>query len=130
MPDRKRPAFSVKPLGSASVWKYASSTSSVFSGVNDAMTTPRKYGSMFAAMASSLSPSPKLRFGGPTSPPDGMKPVMTKLFGSCDVRAHVPCRMSEMAGLNAFSLVRLLAALAAAWACVAVSSALPARASA
>ena len=76
MPERKRPPFSVKPRGSASVWKYASSTSTSFSGVSAAIATPRKYGSMFAENVSSVSASPKLRFGGPTSPPEGMKPVI------------------------------------------------------
>ena len=65
----------------------AADLAGVMSGVNAAMSAPRKYGSILAVTKSSLSPRPKLRGGGPTSPPDGTKPLMTKLLGSRDVRA-------------------------------------------
>ena len=42
---------------------------------------------MLAENVSSVSASPKLRLGGPTSPPEGTKPVIWKVLGSCDVFA-------------------------------------------
>ena len=60
-----------------------------------------------------------------TSPPEGAKPVIWNRFGSCDVRAYVPCRISDIAGLNAFSPPRAdAAATVAVWAAAAFCSAL------
>ncbi len=133
MPDRKRPPFRLKPAGNESVLKYASSTSSSFSGVNAATSAPRKYGSTLAVTINSDSPSRKPLPGGPTSPPEGTKPVIANALGSCEVRAYVPCKMSEIAGLKALSprdadvAGRTSAALTAS---LAFCSAFPARASA
>src|SRR6185295_8273156 len=56
---------------------------------------------MFEPTTSSDSPRLKLRGAGPTSPPVGAKPESWKRFGSSELAAAVPCRMSETAGLKA-----------------------------
>ena len=51
MPEKKRPAFTVKPFPSAVVCTNASSTDTVLSGASAMLAAPRHHGSMLAEIA-------------------------------------------------------------------------------
>ncbi len=88
MPEKKRPAFSTKPSGSAVVVMNASSAEMVSSPVMDRLMLPASQGSMLAASASSDSARLKPRVPAPIPAPGGSaKPVMRAWPGSCDVCA-------------------------------------------
>ena len=88
MPEKKRPAFSTRPLGSDVVVMNASSAEIVSSPVMERLMLPASQGSMLAASASSDSPRLKPRVPRPISASGGSaKPVMRAWPGSCDVWA-------------------------------------------
>ena len=87
MPEKKRPAFSEKPLPRAVVWTHASSTDTESSGCTATKAAPRSHGSMLAANPISDSARLRPREPGPTSAPaDSGRPAMAYFAGSCEVR--------------------------------------------
>src|SRR4029450_889660 len=88
------------PYGMAVATPYASSTSTLLSGVIENVSTPANLSSTLADSVSSDSAMLKLRGPGAISPP-GTKPAIRYLFGSCDWLMYAPCNTAEIAGLNA-----------------------------
>ena len=77
MPEKKRPAFNVRPLPSDVVWMNASSIDTELSGASATVALPLSHGSMFAANDSSVSERVKPRLPSPASASGGSgNPVM------------------------------------------------------
>src|SRR2546423_13334854 len=101
MPEKKRPAFTARPLPSEVVCTNASSTDTVSSGCSAMLAAPRHHGSMLAAKPSSDSARLKPRVPGPISASAGSRqPLSGEDAGSLEVGGDRAARLPAVAGVN------------------------------